>query len=98
MITYDEDKPIKLWKDFVKKSYEDGETVVYYNKGHKWHLMNFKAYKSQYTENAYRLRYGDREVIADISEIKTIAELNDLMKAEPGVPLFIDDGPGFSKL
>lgn len=58
--------------------YNDGDWVVYKNPGHSWHLMNFQAYKSKWTNNAFRLKYGDREVVADISEIEPISEATKL--------------------
>jgi hypothetical protein len=65
-----------------KKSFEDGENVFYFNPNHKWHRMMFKAYKSQYTPDAYRLKFGEREVLADISEIRSMAENNEEAKFE----------------
>lgn len=60
--------------------YKDGDWVVYYNPNHHWHLMQFQAYKSRYTDDAFRLKYGDREVIADISEIRPSSETNELIR------------------
>lgn len=61
------------------EEYEDGEWVTYVNVKSPWHLMQFQAYKSQWTENAFRLKYGTREVIADISEIEPIKNTNSLL-------------------
>lgn len=58
--------------------FEEGETVVLFKPGHQWHLMNFKAYPSQYTPGAYRLKYGSREILVDESEIRSLSEHNDL--------------------
>ena len=60
--------------------YKDGDWVVYRKPGSDWHLMSFQAYKSKYTHNAFRLKYGSREVVADISEIEPISETNRLMR------------------
>jgi hypothetical protein len=60
--------------------YKDGDWVVYNNPNSSWHLMSFQAYKSQWTHNAFRLKYGSREVVADISEIRPISDVNNLMK------------------
>lgn len=68
-------------------TFEDGETVVLYKPGHQWHLMNFKAYKSVHTPDAYRLKYGDRELLVDVSEIRSMSEHNRLMLSEPWVPI-----------
>lgn len=62
--------------------YKDGDWVVYKNPNSVWHLLTFQAYKSQYTHNAFRLKYGKREVVADISEIEPISNVNTLMKEE----------------
>lgn len=64
------------------KDYTDGEWVVYVKRDHPWNLMQFQAYKSRYTDNAFRLKYGEREVIADISEIQPIAEINNLIRGQ----------------
>lgn len=66
---------MKTWEEF-----EDGEWVVYKNPGHVWHLMQFQAYKSKYTHNAFRLKYGEREQVAHISEIEPISEATRLAK------------------
>ena len=42
--------------------------------------MSFQAYKSKWTHNAFRLVYGSREVIADISEIYPLSESNHYVK------------------
>lgn len=68
-------------------TFEDGETVVLYKPGHQWHLMNFKAYKSVHTPDAFRLKYGDRELLVDVSEIRSMSEHNRLMLSEPWVPI-----------
>lgn len=60
--------------------YQDGEWVVYVNAGHVWDTMFFQAYKSQYTKDAFRLKYGNREVIADILEIRPIKDSNDVIQ------------------
>lgn len=62
------------------EEYNDGDWVVYFNPEHNWHLMQFQAYKSKYTHNAFRLKYGDREVVADISEIRPSSETNELIR------------------
>lgn len=62
--------------------YKDGDWVTYVNYGHPFHLKQFQAYKSQWTHNAFRLKYGSREVVADISEIEPISETNRLVKEE----------------
>lgn len=59
--------------------YVDGEWVVFNKPGHQFHLQQFKAYKSQYTFNAFRLVYGHREVIADITEINPLKDINQIM-------------------
>lgn len=59
--------------------FEDGETVVLYKPGHQWHLMNFKAYPSVHTPDAYRLKYGSREILVDVSEIRSMAQHNNLL-------------------
>lgn len=60
--------------------YNDGDWVVYINPGHNWHLLQFQAYKSKFTHNAFRLKYGAREVVADLSEIRPSSETNSLMQ------------------
>lgn len=62
--------------------YQNGEWVTYKNPGHEWHLMQFQAYKSEYTYNAFRLKFGAREVIADISEVSPIQETNKLIQQD----------------
>ena len=62
--------------------YIDGEWVVYINESHPWHLMQFQVYKSKYTHNAFRLKYGDREVVADILEIRSASETNNLLRGQ----------------
>jgi hypothetical protein len=64
--------------------YKDGDWVVYVNPGHPWHHMQFQAYKSQWTHDAFRLKYGTREVIADITEVRPMADMTDLLKASHG--------------
>lgn len=64
------------------EEYQDGDWVVYKNPHSDWHLMSFQAYKSQWTHNAFRLKYGKREVVADISEIEPISEMNKLVQEE----------------
>lgn len=64
------------------EEYNDGDWVVYKNPSSNWHLMQFQLYKSQWTHNAFRLKFGNREVIADISEIEPIHEINNLIKGE----------------
>lgn len=83
------------------EEYKNGDWVVYKNPNHDWHLMSFQAYKSQHTHNAFRLKYGHREVIADISEIAPISEMNKLIQEEyekPNRNLQHDaDGPKYSE-
>lgn len=54
---------MKKFEDYV-----DGEWVYYQNNYHDSDFQ-FRAYKSQYTHNAFRLKNNKREVVADISEI-----------------------------
>lgn len=62
--------------------YQNGDWVNYKNPGHKWHLMKFQAFKSEYTYNAFRLKYDDLEVIADISEVFPIQETTELVQQD----------------
>lgn len=66
------------------EDYNDGDWVVLNREDHPWHLMSFQAFKSQFTHNAFRLKYGDREYIADISEIKPLNEANGLIRPHNG--------------
>lgn len=58
------------------EEYYDGDWVVYKKSGHPWDMMFFQAYKSIYTHDAFRLKYGRREVVADISEIQLLVDYN----------------------
>lgn len=61
------------------EEYQDGDWVIYVRPGHEWHLMSFQAYKSKYTYNAFRLKYGEREIVADIEEVRPQSETNNLL-------------------
>lgn len=76
----------------MKSDYQDGDDVVLYKPGHQWHNMQFKAYKSQYTLDAYRLKYGEREYIADVSEIRPLSESNRIVQEDQygNIPLSDD--------
>lgn len=56
--------------------YKDGDWVTYRNPKSEWHNMQFQAYKSKYTPDAFRLKFGTREVVADISEVLPMSETN----------------------
>lgn len=77
------------------EEYKDGEWVVLFNEKHPWHLMQFQAYKSKWTHGAFRLKYGNRELIVDISEVHPIAEINKLLK-ERDEKLNRDNQSGFN--
>lgn len=62
--------------------YSDGDWVVYINPKSPWHLMQFQAYKSQYTHNAFRLKFGAREVVADISEVEELKQMNNVLQED----------------
>lgn len=55
--------------------YVDGETVTYKNRYGNDNI--FKAYKSQYTYNAFRLKNHTGEVVADITEIEPCGARNE---------------------
>lgn len=60
--------------------YKDGDWIVLTIPGHQWHGMQFQAYKSQWTHDAFRLKFGAREMVADISEIRPVSESNNVLK------------------
>ncbi len=54
------------------EDYKDGDWVTFQKPGHAWDGMQFQAYPSKWTPDAFRLKYGDREIIADISEVNPL--------------------------
>jgi hypothetical protein len=50
------------------EDYTDGELVFYKNN----YYDKYRAYKSQYTHNAFRLKNDKTEIIADISDITPV--------------------------
>src|SRR6266481_2010397 len=71
--------------------YEDGETVIYYNPGNVWHLSEFKAYKSKYTANAFRLKGESMEVLADILELRKLDGSSVSKQSDQYVPIMSFD-------
>ena len=64
------------------EEYKNGDWVCYINPKHEWHLMQFKAYKSEHTRDAFRLKYGNRELLVDISEIAPADDYQSLVYRE----------------
>ena len=75
------------------EEYNDGDWVVMKKDGHPWHLMQFQAYKSSYTHDAFRLKYGSREYVADISEIEPLSAIDTLIKNDWCLDLTIPQAP-----
>lgn len=60
--------------------YKDGDWVMLDKPGHEWDRLQFKAYKSAHTKDAFRLKYGHREILVDISEIRPADSYQDSLE------------------